>query len=140
MVNVNLDWPEAVPHPDDRVEYELWTNSNDECGVKMNSIVVFSDEYVICLGCKSPDTILSKEDRLFFLRCEKCNSARAVAPIKAGFVALVGRRNKTTLTARRRYGTGIRAHLSQIHGNIVHPNSRETSVLLQCEARTNHHM
>ncbi|KAL0334955.1 UNVERIFIED_CONTAM: Vacuolar-sorting receptor 3 [Sesamum radiatum] len=30
MVNVNLDWREAVPHPDDRVEYELWTNSNDE--------------------------------------------------------------------------------------------------------------
>ena len=29
MVNVNLDWREAVPHPDDRVEYELWTNSND---------------------------------------------------------------------------------------------------------------
>ncbi|XP_033141491.1 eukaryotic translation initiation factor 2 subunit beta isoform X1 [Brassica rapa] len=28
-------------------------------------------EYVICLGCKSPDTILSKENRLFFLRCEK---------------------------------------------------------------------
>lgn len=32
-----------------------------------------SDEYVICLGCKSPDTILSKENRLFFLRCEKVN-------------------------------------------------------------------
>ncbi|KAI8524579.1 hypothetical protein RHMOL_Rhmol13G0160200 [Rhododendron molle] len=30
-----------------------------------------SDEYVICNGCKSPDTILSKENRLFFLRCEK---------------------------------------------------------------------
>ncbi|GMY38681.1 vacuolar-sorting receptor 3-like [Fagus crenata] len=28
MVNVNLVWREAVPHPDDRVEYELWTNSN----------------------------------------------------------------------------------------------------------------
>ncbi|KAL0387078.1 UNVERIFIED_CONTAM: Vacuolar-sorting receptor 3 [Sesamum radiatum] len=35
MVNVNLDWREAVPHPDDRVEYELWSNSNDECGVNM---------------------------------------------------------------------------------------------------------
>ncbi|KAM7254176.1 hypothetical protein ACFE04_031858 [Oxalis oulophora] len=52
----------------------------------------YINEYVICLGCKSPDTILSKENRLFFLRCEKCNSARSVAPIKAGFVALVGRR------------------------------------------------
>ena len=33
--------------------------------------LVCPDEYVICLGCKSPDTILSKENRLFFLRCEQ---------------------------------------------------------------------
>lgn len=52
----------------------------------------YINEYVICLGCKSPDTILSKENRLFFLRCEKCGSGRSVAPIKAGFVARVGRR------------------------------------------------
>ncbi|KAJ8765548.1 hypothetical protein K2173_014670 [Erythroxylum novogranatense] len=53
----------------------------------------YINEYVICIGCKSPDTILSKENRLFFLRCEKCGSGRSVAPIKAGFVARVGRRN-----------------------------------------------
>ncbi|ESR61942.1 hypothetical protein CICLE_v10016252mg [Citrus x clementina] len=53
----------------------------------------YVNEYVICLGCKSPDTILSKENRLFFLRCEKCGSGRSVAPIKAGFQARVGRRN-----------------------------------------------
>ncbi|CAD5181498.1 unnamed protein product [Musa acuminata subsp. malaccensis] len=52
----------------------------------------YVNEYVICNGCKSPDTILSKENRLFFLRCEKCGSSRSVAPIKAGFVARVGRR------------------------------------------------
>ncbi|EFJ06539.1 hypothetical protein SELMODRAFT_269926 [Selaginella moellendorffii] len=34
MVNINLDWRESLPHPDDRVEYEFWTNSNDECGPK----------------------------------------------------------------------------------------------------------
>ncbi|KAK1571247.1 hypothetical protein Q3G72_013982 [Acer saccharum] len=56
----------------------------------------YVNEYVICLGCKSPDTILSKENRLFFLRCEKCGSGRSVAPIKAGFVARVGRRNAGT--------------------------------------------
>lgn len=39
--------------------------------VKIDLYSVFIDEYVICLGCKSPDTILSKENRLFFLRCEK---------------------------------------------------------------------
>ncbi|KAM0866021.1 hypothetical protein ACQ4PT_042903 [Festuca glaucescens] len=41
MVNVNLDWREAVPHPDDRVEYELWTNSNDECGPKCDMLMHF---------------------------------------------------------------------------------------------------
>ncbi|XP_047341667.1 vacuolar-sorting receptor 1-like isoform X2 [Impatiens glandulifera] len=33
-VIISLDWKEALPHPDDRVEYEFWTNSNDECGPK----------------------------------------------------------------------------------------------------------
>uniref|UniRef100_A0A2P2K590 Uncharacterized protein MANES_16G058100 n=1 Tax=Rhizophora mucronata TaxID=61149 RepID=A0A2P2K590_RHIMU len=33
-VMIKLDWRESVPHPDQRVEYELWTNSNDECGVR----------------------------------------------------------------------------------------------------------
>ncbi|KAL2548951.1 Vacuolar-sorting receptor 2 [Forsythia ovata] len=26
MVNINLDWREALPHPDERVEYEFWTS------------------------------------------------------------------------------------------------------------------
>ncbi|KAG8091229.1 hypothetical protein GUJ93_ZPchr0011g28824 [Zizania palustris] len=37
----------------------------------------YINEYVICNGCKSPDTILSKENRLFFLRCEQCGSSSA---------------------------------------------------------------
>lgn len=41
MVNINLDWTEALPHPDERVEYELWTNSNDECGPKCDSQIEF---------------------------------------------------------------------------------------------------
>ncbi|KAK8311991.1 hypothetical protein V6Z12_D01G009700 [Gossypium hirsutum] len=45
MVNVNLDWREAVPHPDDRVEYELWTNSNDECGVKCDMLMAFVKDF-----------------------------------------------------------------------------------------------
>ncbi|KAL4308453.1 hypothetical protein GQ457_01G000970 [Hibiscus cannabinus] len=45
MVNVNLDWREAVPHPDDRVEYELWTNSNDECGVKCDILMEFVKDF-----------------------------------------------------------------------------------------------
>ncbi|VAI03790.1 unnamed protein product [Triticum turgidum subsp. durum] len=41
MVNVNLDWRESLPHPDERVEYEFWTNSNDECGPKCDSQIDF---------------------------------------------------------------------------------------------------
>ncbi|KAK6136940.1 hypothetical protein DH2020_029318 [Rehmannia glutinosa] len=45
MVNINLDWREAVPHPDDRVEYELWTNSNDACGVKCDMLMEFLKDF-----------------------------------------------------------------------------------------------
>ncbi|KAJ6812844.1 uncharacterized protein M6B38_145910 [Iris pallida] len=45
MVNVNLDWREAVPHPDERVEYELWTNSNDECGPKCDILMEFIKDF-----------------------------------------------------------------------------------------------
>ncbi|WJX82329.1 Vacuolar-sorting receptor 1 [Trifolium repens] len=41
IVHINLDWREALPHPDDRVEYELWTNSNDECGPKCENQINF---------------------------------------------------------------------------------------------------
>lgn len=41
MVSINLDWKEALPHPDERVEYEFWTNSNDECGPKCDSQIDF---------------------------------------------------------------------------------------------------
>ncbi|GAB4833128.1 Vacuolar-sorting receptor 1 [Ancistrocladus abbreviatus] len=41
MVNINLDWRESLPHPDERVEYEFWTNSNDECGPKCDSQIHF---------------------------------------------------------------------------------------------------
>ncbi|WMV12781.1 hypothetical protein MTR67_006166 [Solanum verrucosum] len=45
MVNVNLDWREAVPHPDDRVEYELWTSSNDECGFKCDMLMKYVKDF-----------------------------------------------------------------------------------------------
>lgn len=50
-------------------------------------------EYVTCHTCKAPDTILAKENRLFFLQCEKCGSKCSVASIKAGFVAVTGKRS-----------------------------------------------
>ncbi|KAF4391412.1 hypothetical protein F8388_008023 [Cannabis sativa] len=40
-VVVKLDWRESVPHPDERVEYEFWTNSNDECGARCDEQMDF---------------------------------------------------------------------------------------------------
>ncbi|MCL7049362.1 hypothetical protein MKW94_027452 [Papaver nudicaule] len=55
----------------------------------------YVNEYVMCQGCKGADTVLFKENRLIFLRCEDCGSTRSVAPVKAGFVPRVGRRNRS---------------------------------------------
>jgi translation initiation factor 2 subunit 2 len=41
-------------------------------------------EYVTCKTCKSPDTILTKENRIFFQQCESCGSTRSVSAIKSG--------------------------------------------------------
>lgn len=49
-------------------------------------------EYVTCHTCRSPDTILIKEERLFFLKCESCGAICSVASIKSGFQAQVGKR------------------------------------------------
>ncbi|KAM6501227.1 translation initiation factor [Amanita muscaria] len=51
-------------------------------------------EYVTCKTCKSPDTLLSKENRIFFIACESCGSRRSVNTIKSGFQAQVGKRSK----------------------------------------------
>ncbi|OBZ76295.1 putative eukaryotic translation initiation factor 2 subunit beta [Grifola frondosa] len=51
-------------------------------------------EYVTCKTCKSPDTLLTKENRIFFMSCESCGSRRSVATIKTGFQAQVGKRSK----------------------------------------------
>ncbi|KAJ3679267.1 hypothetical protein LUZ60_017278 [Juncus effusus] len=38
---VKIDWRESMPHPDERVEYEFWTNSNDECGERCDEQIEF---------------------------------------------------------------------------------------------------
>ncbi|CAI5995810.1 unnamed protein product [Closterium sp. NIES-64] len=45
MVVAALDWQESLPHPDARVEYEFWTNSNDECGTKCDMQAKFLEEF-----------------------------------------------------------------------------------------------
>ncbi|XP_061197491.1 eukaryotic translation initiation factor 2 subunit 2-like [Saccostrea echinata] len=49
-------------------------------------------EYVTCHTCRSPDTLLQKDTRIFFLQCETCGSRCSVTSIKSGFQAVTGRR------------------------------------------------
>jgi translation initiation factor 2 subunit 2 len=54
-------------------------------------------EYVTCKTCKSADTLLTKENRLFFVQCESCGSTRTVTAIKTGFQAQTTKRAGTFL-------------------------------------------
>jgi len=51
-------------------------------------------EYVTCKTCKSFDTLLTKENRIFFMSCMSCGSRRSVSAIQSGFKAQVGKRVK----------------------------------------------
>ncbi|KAL0909364.1 hypothetical protein M5K25_020223 [Dendrobium thyrsiflorum] len=44
-VVLKLDWRESMPHPDERVEYEFWTNSNDECGTRCDEQMNFVQNF-----------------------------------------------------------------------------------------------
>ncbi|CAF0767211.1 unnamed protein product [Didymodactylos carnosus] len=52
-------------------------------------------EYVICKTCRSPETLLQKEERLSVLQCTNCRSRYFVSGIKTGFQAQVGKRAAT---------------------------------------------
>jgi len=49
-------------------------------------------EYVTCHTCHSSDTELTKDVRLFFLKCKSCGSQCTVVTIKSGFTAMIGKR------------------------------------------------
>jgi len=49
-------------------------------------------EYVTCHTCRAPETILERDTRLHFLRCEKCGSRCSVQSIKSGFQAVTSKR------------------------------------------------
>ncbi|QDZ19686.1 subunit beta of eukaryotic translation initiation factor 2 [Chloropicon primus] len=56
----------------------------------------YVNEYVLCHACKSPDTLLDKDNttRLYVLSCQHCGARRSVSTMKQGFVAQVGKRKK----------------------------------------------
>lgn len=51
----------------------------------------YMTEYVSCKTCKSINTKLSKENRIYFLECNSCGSRRSVASIKTGYQAIIRR-------------------------------------------------
>merc|ERR1712228_762741 len=56
-------------------------------------------EYVSCSSCKSPNTALQKQNRLYFMQCNNCGARRSVTPIKTGFVAISRAARKKTRAA-----------------------------------------
>jgi len=58
-----------------------------------NVLRKYIGEYVTCKTCRSPDTVMNKENRLFFLKCESCGSTRSVTAIKSGFKAQTTKRS-----------------------------------------------
>lgn len=57
-----------------------------------NVLRSYIKEYVTCHTCKSPETILQKDNRLYYIQCESCGSRRSVTSIKSGFQAVTGKR------------------------------------------------
>lgn len=53
----------------------------------------YVQDYVQCRTCKSAETNLTKENRLYFLRCNLCGSSRTVSAIKSGFKAQTEKRS-----------------------------------------------
>lgn len=73
-------------------------------------------DYVSCKTCKSADTILTKENRLFFVQCESCGSSRSVSAIKTGFVA----------QTQKRSGMYFVSYVSHLAFTILAKNSPES--------------
>lgn len=51
----------------------------------------YIEQYVMCNGCKSFDTIIDRDKatRLFFLRCSNCHASQSVSPIQQGYRAKI---------------------------------------------------
>jgi putative translation initiation factor aIF-2 beta subunit len=54
----------------------------------------YAKAYIRCGQCKSFDTQLTKENRLIYLKCNKCMWSNTVIAIKTGFQALIKKRKK----------------------------------------------
>lgn len=75
-----------------RVHLALGTSTTYAFNTESHRLYPLAVEYVTCKTCKSPDTLLNKENRIYFLDCQTCQSRSSVSAISAGFKAQVGRR------------------------------------------------
>jgi hypothetical protein len=93
MVNINLDWRESLPHPDDRVEYEFWTNNNDECGPKCVSQIEFVKSFkgVVQMLEKGGYTLFTPHYITWY--CPQASSVNLNVSIMAGTVLLIQNTN-----------------------------------------------
>ena len=53
----------------------------------------YAKEFVTCRACRSPDTVLSRESRLCFLRCMSCHARSSLQAVQTGFQAATGKRS-----------------------------------------------
>jgi len=65
------------------MEVAIWDLRVDKL---VNYVLAFKDEYIY----------ISRTNIVNGIVCQQCGCSRSVAPIKAGFVARVGRRKTTT--------------------------------------------
>lgn len=59
-----------------------------------NIIRRYISDYVSCKMCRSPDTVLSRDQatRVWWLDCQSCGARKTVEAIKAGYQAQIGKR------------------------------------------------
>ena len=53
---------------------ELHETNEADLSLSLSLSPPSSVEYVTCKTCKSPDTLLAKENRIFFMNCQACGS------------------------------------------------------------------
>jgi len=63
-----------------------------------NLVNRYMDEYILCHACRSSNTRLVREGRLYFVTCDSCDSKSSVANIKCGFQAVTTPRNLEQLS------------------------------------------
>ena len=60
---------------------------------KIESILAkYMKDYVVCTVCKSQSTVLEKEERLNYVKCQTCSSKVSVAKIEKGYVHVTKRK------------------------------------------------